>query len=115
MTITVDAVKRATIKLGRDATVLELLQALTENLGGEWDDATLSVLRGAPAGGWTLVASIEDSGPARAERWATEDGEHVATVISAVPGAEPIRQCSCGVVGADSVMSVHLEQMAAHR
>jgi hypothetical protein len=110
MTITVNAVKRATLKLGRDATVLELLQALTENLGGEWDDARLSVLPGGPTGttfddGFTLIASMGSSEPARAERWETEDGEHVAVVDS--PGR---RTCCCEFTGTDDEVANHLQQ-----
>lgn len=110
MTITVSTVQRATLEFDRNSTVLDLIRALTENLGGEWDDAVLQpdLVGNSVTGGWRLNVVMDGEGPTRPERWATEDGEHVAEVISAVQGAEPVRRCSCGVIAADTAMADHL-------
>ena len=112
MTVTVSTVQRATLKFDRNATVLDLLQALSENLGGEWDHATLSVTTGI-MDHWTLVATM-DTGeePARLERWETDDGEHGAVEEYLVEGEPPMRVCSCGVRGTDEQMAEHLKLMS---
>lgn len=119
--ITVDTLQRATIKIPKDATVLELLQVLTENLGGEWDDARIGVMPGGPTGttfddGWTLTATMASvDEPAHPERWVTEDGEHAATATKIVDNEPVIRTCSCGVTGTDDEMRDHMQMMAGKR
>lgn len=120
--VSVSTVQRATVQLRPGATVLELLQALTENLGGEWDDARLSVIISHPptapsnhrtdVGGFTLVATMDTGDEtAREPRWETEDGEHVA--VQAAPGDMLVdRVCCCGEVGTNAQMAEHLKRMA---
>lgn len=111
--VTVSTVQRAHIVLGRGATVLDLIQALAENLGGEWDDARLSVLLPGSAmpaeSGFTLMATM-DTGeePAREPRWETDNGEHVAVWNA----DKQQRQCNCGYSGDANDVAEHLRSMA---
>lgn len=118
MTITVDTTQKAVIRLDKDSTVLDLVQALTENLGGEWDDARLS----APThihtdtlgqGQWQIEVVLTDSSaPARASAWESEDGHHVAR-----QNPNGTRDCSCGVALAcsDDAMREHLTAVAGEQ
>lgn len=59
--IAVQTVRRATIAIKKGSTVIDLIQALTENLGGEWDDAELEV-DASTACDFTLMAVMR-TGP----------------------------------------------------
>ena len=109
MATTIDITQRATIKLDANSTVLDLIQALTENLGGEWDHAKLEPPLGALAthGEWSIgVALREDSAPARESAWASEDFEHIAK-----QNPDGTRTCSCRVLGTANLTD---NDMAAH-
>lgn len=113
MTITVSTTQRSSIALGPDATVLDLIQALTENLGGEWDEAKLEKPLGAlvdDEGRWSFGVVLSDGHEEEAhpERWTTEDGEHVAVWNV----TQQRRQCNCGVYGSDDEIAAHLRLMA---
>lgn len=110
MTIIVDTTQKAVLRLDKDSTVLDLVQALTENLGGEWDDAKLSPdPRTGQPGGWGIVVTLENNNaPARASTWESEDGMHVAP-----QNPDGTRSCSCGFAACtgvnDDVMAGHFE------
>lgn len=119
MTITVNTTQRSVIRLGPDSTVLELIQALTENLGGEWDNATLRpitpthLMAGPTSGPWSIEVTLRDDlEPARESNWESDDGQHVAVVTSAVAGDPIVRTCSCEFTGTESEIREHLTQIA---
>lgn len=108
MTIMVATTQRSTIKLDKGATVLDLIQALTENLGGEWDDAVLELGGQYGDGGFSIVAVLQDDEePARAPRWESEDGKHIATRNP----DNGLRTCSCRSFGTANLTD---EQMTKH-
>ncbi|HJT96177.1 MAG TPA: hypothetical protein VJ777_30215 [Mycobacterium sp.] len=124
MTVTVSTVQRASLRFNSDSTVLDLVQALTENLDGEWDNAKLRLASTSAADEddvWVLEAVLsETSEPNRPEVWRTHDGEHVAAPWAppeTLRGGtfKPVRKCSCGVYGDDARMSEHMTMVAGKR
>lgn len=117
--ITVDTTQKAMIQLDEGSTVLDLIQALTENLGGEWDNAVLrpfvpagNIFGGPRSGPWGIEVVLTESAPARAETWESEDGEHVAK-----PNPDGTRTCSCYCASnlTDDQMVAHMEAMVGSK
>lgn len=112
MTVTIDTTQKAIIRLDEGSTVIDLIQALTENLGGEWDNATLRpitpthLLQVPTSGPWSIEVTLTDTiaEPARASAWESEDGEHVAR-----QNPNGLRDCSC-----EGALACSDEQMRAH-
>lgn len=114
MTVTVSTTQRAALDFDGDATVADLIQALTENLGGEWDNARLELDAYAyeTTGKWRLVARMDSqSEPARPARWVTDDGKHVAVWNA----TQKRRECNCGKHGSDEELAAHLSEVVGFK
>lgn len=113
MTIQVSKTQRSRMTFSTESTVLDLVQALTENLGGEWDEAKLEKPVGAYTdeyGNWSIGIVLEDGGeePNRPERWTTDDGKHVAVWNA----TQERRECNCGYYGDSLEVERHMNEKA---
>jgi hypothetical protein len=117
MTVTISTVQRAMLQFDRNSTVADLIQALTENLGGEWDNARLDIGSNNTTdidGVWRLHIILNDgtaSEPARPPRWVTDDGTHVA----AWNATQKRRECNCGKHGSDEELAAHMSEVAGFK